>query len=498
MASTSKTWDFDDENLSINGSDADSTQKKDSADVASSSVPGITGSVTLTMNDFISDKKTGRNWCVTIEPKNQPLEEMKMYGCDEWQMLTGTLEGADNDGENPHHHCLFHVNNKQTMRKAKVCKSVKEVIPNADITYASPVRVQDAYVRYMFKNNPDVLPQAFQVMKKEWNSNAPGHYLADKDVSLMDDYLESLKKEYLRRPALEDFLRRCAKDMGVEKTSTKVNVIKFFHSMWMDSEDDADVEPKRKKMKLAEELFAVPEEEINFEQMGHSLWTFLKSAEYVMPSDLPKYNQPVCAFYTLCSMFLMANMARVKGNFKQLWICGPSGVGKSVLTDWIVGDGKRAKNVAGDAFGVGRYTVQPDQEVLIFEEATVKQINREENLRTLNSLADGRNTTIKVHGSTTEIRPLWIIVNSNIKLSDMKMSDQTAFGNEEWAHSMQRRFIQVNCKERITNPDMFATDKGKEMNLPTMKHVIDSVYKIIKAKLPTDVIEYVEKVMKLY
>lgn len=495
-----KSWVVLDEEdwTSPAGSGVEDEQPKD--DASSSPATTTTSAKHTTILDLVSSSKTARNWCITLEPKdNSRLTVMEVLAGPLWFLLVGSLETVDEDNSNPHYHCLFH--RSTPCRKGVVANEIKQVCPQMDLTYIAPVRVQNAYVKYMYKTQPELLDDALTLMNNKWGANtksavAESQPTEERTLSTLEIYLQGLKKEFVERPPLDDMLRRCMKDMGLEQTSNKEKSIRLFHSLWMNQ--TGEDEPMKKKMMLAADLFKPDDLTIDAGMMGNSLWKVLINADYTMPVDMTPIVKPARAFYTLCTMYLIAALPRVPGNFKQLWLCGKPGVGKSILTSWLIGKDKRRKDIAGDACGVGRYSVNPDQEVIVFEEATEKQINKEENLRTLNSLADGRNTTVKVHSTVTSIKPMWLIVNSNIRLSDMTMSDQSKFANCAYAHSMQRRFIQVAINTNLQDVPMFDAELGKSKNLDIISALIGQIYSTFRNKMDKDLLEFAENVMKLF
>jgi hypothetical protein len=284
----------------------------------------------------------------------------------------------------------------------------------------------------------------------------------------ISDALLSAKTEWIRqqdsteKPTQQQWFLHLSKLQGMAWATRQSRVLKNYLDHWNDidvSEDD----PIVKKKKIQEDnntrvaaILGNGNTSYPLKSILEAINRWILSCKYKIPSDIKTSSRVEERSIVISTMALMANVKRPENsNIKQLWISGASGQGKTTITDLIGGHKDRVKELAGDAFGVGRFDTTPDHQILVFDEATVKQACSDQNMRTLNRLADGKRTTIKNHGESKIIEPVWIIVNGNVNLLDFTMQDQTSKEEDKNnPHSYRRRYIELHTTIHPTEEDM--------------------------------------------
>jgi len=421
----------------------------------------------------------GKCWAVTITTGTctEGLTDGFLTPVPSGHILIGVKEAADGKTSQPHYHLLY--KGKKTVRKNFVVQEALDALQcqihkDRQITYANTARVQEAYIQYMFKNNKSLLDQAFHSLKTAGlrvtcstasKEDATTYHQADP----ISEDLKSGKRQWLAgapspsvKPTHAQWFVQMAKQKGTYWATRHQKVLNNYLDHWNEIDDDDDSAMDAKKRKIQEEnstkVSAIlsrldviyPDDKI---MTAVDKW--LKSCKFKFPIDITPSGHLEMRAIVLCTMALMANVSRPAGsNIKQLWFSGPSGTGKTALTYLVAGPDDRIKLLTGDAMGVGRYRVSKDQQVLVFDEATLKQVSSDQNLRTLNSMADGYKTSVKVHSTSVTVDPIWIIINGNVNLKDFTMEDQTQRSTDaDKPHSMRRRYIECHTDRLLPEED---------------------------------------------
>lgn len=399
-------------------------------------------------------KGTARLWTLTIKPGT--CEELPKAGSvlhsETICSLIGCLEQPDSDNSYLH----FHTFNKtsKAVRQNQVLEMVKEQLPGTIPIYCQKARDVSGLVKYIMKAQPELDTKLFrQKVTKEM-------HLEKKTLKLDDDVKDEKTTERLEKimmeiqlqkkdkPTWAQWFREVRDHVGLSEAVKEKSVIMEFLNQWPAYE--------KEESKMIDDIAEVfkhhfsqsTEEKINVEYIADKLISLFGNATYFVPNDIELNQQADRMMYTMCVMFLTSVVTRPRHyNCKGLWISGPPGVGKTLLSRFIGRNQIRCKEIAGDAHGVGRFNTTYDHEVLIIDEATKKTVSSDCNLRTINSILDGGITTVKSFGTTVDIEPLWVVVTSNVQLDNLTLNDQDDSLTTTEPHSMKRRFVEINLPD---------------------------------------------------
>lgn len=124
-----------------------------------------------------------------------------------------------------------------------------------------------------------------------------------------------------------------------------------------------------------------------------------------------------------------------------IFLMGQAGVGKTTafFNQHLI------HRVATDADGVGRYTVKSVQTTILYEEWAFEKLLQPDNIGLFKQLAVGQSTTIKVHGSTTKLAPLWVAMTTNTDYDSMEQLITERDPNE--ASALRRRILSVHWND---------------------------------------------------
>lgn len=137
-----------------------------------------------------------------------------------------------------------------------------------------------------------------------------------------------------------------------------------------------------------------------------------------------------------------------------MWICGPKGMGKSLLTEFASGIFERRKKVAGDAAGVGRFKCNSFQDVIIVDDIKCDIYKQRDYYQTINQLLDNTGTEVKIHSSTALLVNKYVILNSNEEMIglDREDTDDETDGRVQvmkYTHPLRRRVLEIRIREPL-------------------------------------------------
>lgn len=392
-------------------------------------------------------------------------------------VLLGHPEETDNQTSVPHVHLLY--KSRDPVRKKQVVTDTLEVLQTEEadrtVSYASPVRVVPAYLKYMFKSAPlsdkavavialrelgltlkRSLPatQGKRLKKSKpattvQSDGSDSDIADDGEVSVSSDaglnaVLNDLAKQFTSKPYIDVWCEYFVKKVGVAYAARKMSAAKLFYELWPQHGGAVSARNETIWAAMTKPL------QVDTAVLATALVKALTMCRFGIPADMDMPNKQERLMYVLCVMFAIRCVRRPPGlDIKMLWLSGAPGVGKTVLGRFICGPDQRTKTVAGDAMGVGRFQLTRYQEAVLFDEATSKQISSEYNLRTINALCDGMTASVKIYASTQELRPTWVVVTSNVILRSLTLADQNDKLSADKPHSMRRRFIEINSNEPI-------------------------------------------------
>lgn len=392
-------------------------------------------------------------------------------------ILIGAVEDADRYDQNNHSHLLVHYKNAQRKTRAvsDVLKELQSPQQDRVVPYAAPINSRPAYLNYMFKSRKDLLPAVVLKMNDLWGAKfPPGLGQEGPAESALGQVLIDLQTAFLdkdnNRPNWPDWWAAAVEKLGIERATSKSQVIKNFLQLWR-----VDSSGKRAhNYELAESMMGKKLRlTVNQFDAVTAIVKFLKAATVrvrLEPGE-PRLHKCTRLLHASAIMTCMAAVKRPEmSNILMLWLSGPPGVGKSTLAAFICGMDERRKDVCGDATGVGRFQVNRE-EVIIFDEATVKQITAGENLRTLNSIADGRRTEVKIHGATCVIPCCWIIITGNVSLAQLMPEQDEGWAETTNEHSMHRRYMELAFTEKLTRVEELVSDEYREHSAEILSKV---------------------------
>lgn len=235
--------------------------------------------------------------------------------------------------------------------------------------------------------------------------------------------------------------------------------------------------PAQKRSWLVARLAELPDDsplvkhmrlEINYAKTARVLcdWTdswqvFSEQRDY---PDLIENGQDA-RMYVLMMMVLTRTSNRTNQiKTHGLWICGPKGYGKSVITDFIAGISTRRKKIAGDAKGVGRFKCNNFQDVIIMDDVVAEQYRQQDYYQTINGLLDNTGVEVKIHSSTQSLYNKYVIMNSNDRMVDLEVEppepkEEGEVKQKRQVHPLRRRVFEVRVTEEL--PIEVAAEVGK-------------------------------------
>ena len=115
--------------------------------------------------------------------------------------------------------------------------------------------------------------------------------------------------------------------------------------------------------------------------------------------------------YVLC--YLLSSLSCRRQYNDQLIVpsfCGKSSCGKTKLLEPYT---EYSKMVCFEAQGVSRYELKPYMTGIYLNDVSFQSIMMRQNLQVIKNLLRGENTTVKTHGSTQDIGPMYCYMTSN-------------------------------------------------------------------------------------
>lgn len=412
-------------------------------------------------------------WVAQVNEANKPSAEREhLFDMGSCKVVTGLLEEGERFG--------LHIGGLScygnTVRKSQVAREVKKWTEDwgfdakpllgfysDKITYINPaIESGKEWVRHNFKGDVGKLVQVKdEARKRGWKlywmrdeKEAGGTMkMSDnlKSISAWFDDYRAQREE--SKPAYETF-----KDDLYEKFGPTVayfeRCTKAMYDNW---------KPATKRSWIAARMAELPDESPLVKHMrvepdyktiaqGLCIWMDKYWSVFTMQQDYKLFDDTdEMKLYIIMTMVIMRTSSRTNDiKTHGLWICGPKGVGKSVLTDFISGVKTRRKKIAGDSKGVGKFKCNSFQEVIIMDDIQPEVYKSNDYYQVINQLLDNTGTEVKIHSSTQLLINKYVVINSNDNICNIdKQPEKDENGDviKYPPHPLRRRVFEVRIHQ---------------------------------------------------
>lgn len=368
-----------------------------------------------------------------------------------YKFVVGNLEGADNNTQEEHYHCLFSCSPGKTCTKTRVLESLLSV----GYSIGSPLYLQpldttvSRYMDYMFKacknsknSYDEIINNAMGELRKNGTPtkealilhlvNAHGINWYTKNKGMVDNYCSI--------PEL----------FAPEKIVT------------CDEDSDGNVARCKELIRSYVVMFKK-----NIETSGF----------YTKHKAFALVDNDTCARYMTVVSLLPNLFRRVEcrmDNIPALYLWGDSGSGKSTLFT----QGKAYRMLATDSSGICKFKLDGSQTAFLFDDINADVLKDVQFSSTLRQLCLGSFSRIKVHSDTKNVKG-WVVMTSNeepLFIGDSEMSPEH---KAAWA----RRFLCLKFNsDHVADFDLNGTEFTDHKSIRYMAEFVSDTCDLISVR----------------